>query len=32
MIKELKSPLRVVLDNYGRINPESIEEYIAQDG
>ncbi|PIU28620.1 MAG: NADH-quinone oxidoreductase subunit NuoF [Candidatus Hydromicrobium americanum] len=32
MIKELKSPLRVVLENYGRINPESIEEYIAQDG
>ena len=32
MIKELKSPLRVVLCNYGRINPESIEEYIAQDG
>ena len=32
MIKELKSPLRIVLDNYGKINPESIEEYIAQDG
>jgi NADH:ubiquinone oxidoreductase subunit F (NADH-binding) len=32
MIKELKSPLRVVLENYGRINPESIEEYIVQDG
>jgi len=32
MIKELKSPLRIVLENYGKINPEIIEEYIAQGG
>jgi NADH:ubiquinone oxidoreductase subunit F (NADH-binding) len=32
MIKELKSPMRVVLENYSRINPESIKEYISQDG
>ncbi|MEA1964643.1 MAG: NADH-quinone oxidoreductase subunit NuoF [Candidatus Aerophobetes bacterium] len=32
MIKELKSPMRIVLDNCGKINPESIREYIAQGG
>jgi len=32
MIKELNSPVRIVLDNCGKIDPESIEEYIAQDG
>jgi len=32
MIKELKSSVRIVLKNYGKINPESIEEYIAQGG
>ncbi|MCD6472466.1 NADH-quinone oxidoreductase subunit NuoF [Candidatus Aerophobetes bacterium] len=32
MVKELKSPVRIVLENCGKINPESIEEYIAQGG
>ena len=30
--RQTQSPGRIVLDNCGRINPESIDEYIANDG